>query len=198
MKIKQKSGRLFLLYIILLISLVNEIVNTSNNPNIHKIDTLVKNESSRKALNQNSFEQNVQKYKSHKKMQRLKNFNNEKSSVNKEINKQEINSNPSDGMVYISWFIFVPLILLIFIMTILSIAGFLILILNSSSVHNKHLNGHPITSASLNRENLCKNFTNKELLEILKFKKSMKRKGKNAPFRNYIQEPEPESAVLKN
>ena len=66
MKIKQKSGRLFLLYIILLISLVNEIVNTSNNPNIHKIDTLVKNESSRKALNQNSFEQNVQKYKSHK------------------------------------------------------------------------------------------------------------------------------------
>merc|ERR1712160_42515 len=49
------------------------------------------------------------------------------------LEKLENNKQKNTSFMYLSWFVFVPLVLLIFVMTFLSIIGFLILILNSSN-----------------------------------------------------------------
>ena len=91
-----------------------------------------------------------------------------------------------------SWFIFVPLVILIFIMTILSVAGFLILILNSSNY-----------STPLDKKTQLRNLIlransgneNNEILEILRLKMLMKNKKKET---NYKPEPEPEGILMGN
>ncbi len=102
------------------------------------------------------------------------------------------NQYKNDSFVYASWFIFVPLVLLIFIMTILSIAGFLILILNSTSstpsIDKKTHLRNQISRLSRN------NLSNQEILEILRMKQHKKAKAKS--HSNYKAEPEPEAIVL--
>lgn len=103
------------------------------------------------------------------------------------------NHSNNDSFVYASWFIFVPLVLLIFIMTILSIAGFLILILNSTnntpSTDKKTYLRNQISR--LSRNNL---FSDQEILEILRMKQHKKVKSKR--HSNYKAEPEPEAIIL--
>lgn len=101
------------------------------------------------------------------------------------------NQQKNDSYIYASWFIFVPLVLLIFIMTILSIAGFLILILNStnssSPIDKKTLLRNQISR--LNRENI----SNQDIVNILRSKQN---KNKNKSHSNYKPEPEPEAILL--
>ena len=113
--------------------------------------------------------------------------------------------NDDDSFVYASWFIFVPLVLLIFIMTILSIVGFMILILNSSNITNSELDKKEILRGRINQLNENtngngngSNFINQEILEILKRKKNKKNKKKNQANSNYKPEPEPETVLLGN
>jgi len=113
--------------------------------------------------------------------------------------------NDDDSFVYASWFIFVPLVLLIFIMTILSIVGFMILILNSSNITNSELDKKEILRGRINQLNENtngngngSNFINQEILEILKRKKNKKNKKKSQANSNYKPEPEPETVLLGN
>jgi len=102
------------------------------------------------------------------------------------------NQNKSDSFMYASWFIFVPLVLLIFIMTILSIAGFLILILNStnsSSLNEKK----PFHSNHYNRLNGNIDYSNQDIIEILRQKRNKRKKKTNS---NFKPEPEPEAILL--
>lgn len=108
------------------------------------------------------------------------------------LEKISKDQNSNESFIYASWFIFVPLVLLIFIMTILSIAGFLILILNSTNSNSildkkTHLRNQ---ISRLTRNNL----SNQEILDILRLKHSMKEK-KNC-HSSYRPEPEPECLVL--
>jgi ATP-dependent Zn protease len=143
------------------------------------------------------------KHKSHKKMQRLKQKS-ENEKLKTEIDSKEIkdtntpNTSPqSDSFLYVSWFIFVPLVLLIFIMTILSIAGFLILILNSTGTHSH--NHNPITQdAPRARIATPGNLSNTEILEILRYKHQMKKKSKANKNTSYKPEPEPEGVVFRS
>jgi hypothetical protein len=102
--------------------------------------------------------------------------------------KNLIQQKQTDSIFYVSWFIFVPLVLLIFIMTILSIAGFLILIINSTGSHNHQRSFIPNAGNRLN---------NSEILEILRYKLHLKKKMKNNK-NLYKPEPEPEGIILKS
>ena len=75
-------------------------------------------------------------------------------------------------------------------MTILSIAGFLILILNSTN-SNTTLDKKEMLRSQINRLNRG-NLSNHEILDILK-KKNTK---KNKSHLNYKPEPEPETILL--
>lgn len=142
-----------------------------------------------------------QRNKAYKKLQKfkLKNQNNQEddlidTDVDNETN-DESGHQQTDSILYVSWFIFIPLVLLIFIMTILSIAGFLILILSSAGTHN-----HPHPSLSCNSPQLRDNLnrlSNEEILQILRYKQHMKKKVKKTSKSNYIPEPEPEGAIFK-
>lgn len=146
------------------------------------------------------------KHKSHKKTQSLKRLKHRSDDQkiktdNDLIETKETNSSPqTDSFLYVSWFIFVPLVLLIFIMTILSIAGFLILILNSTASTGCHSQNHnPITQTALRSRNLTRgNLSNAEILEILKYKHQMKKKNKSNKNTGYKPEPEPEGVVFRS
>ena len=139
---------------------------------------------------------NLRKYKKSFKIKTFdKNHTNNQDITDKQIEFIENftkNQNKNESYIYASWFIFVPLVLLIFIMTILSIAGFLILILNStnssSSNDKKTLLRNQITR--LNRNNL----SNQEIIDILRLKHHKKNKKEN--HSNYKTEPEPEAILL--
>jgi hypothetical protein len=97
-----------------------------------------------------------------------------------------------DSLMYISSFVFIPLVVLIFVMTIVSIIGFFILLLNSNNSNN---NTSTIRTQALSFRN---NLNNNEILEILQFKKYLKKKQKSEKNCNYQTEPEPEGIFLKN
>jgi hypothetical protein len=72
----------------------------------------------------------------------------------------------------LSYFIFIPLVLFIFIMTILSVVGFLVLMISSfGNLRNEKEN--------INSTVIKNNLTNGELLEILKLKNIIKERIKS-------------------
>ena len=106
------------------------------------------------------------------------------------------NKQKNDSLMYVSWFIFVPLVLLIFVMTFLSIIGFLVLILNSSNEgFNADLDKKEILRGQINQIS-GRNYNNQEIIDILKNKKNKKNKKKMQ--NNYKPEPEPETVLLWN
>ena len=143
------------------------------------------------------------KKKTHLKIQK-KNFNlksTEKDLTNNsDITEEQLqfienitkSQQKNESFMYASWFIFVPLVLLIFIMTILSIAGFLILILNSTNT-NTTLDKKEMLRSQINRLNRS-NLSNQEILDILRTKHNKKNKKKS--HSNYKPEPEPETILL--
>jgi len=97
-----------------------------------------------------------------------------------------------DTLMYLSSLIFIPLVVLIFLMTVVSIAGFLILLFNSSNANTE------ISSMRSQALAFRNNLNNSEFIELLKYKKYLKKKSKSEKNSNYQQEPEPESIFLKN
>jgi hypothetical protein len=173
-------------------------------------DLEYENKNTNNNISKEGKKQNHNKHKGHKKNQRIKlknelNIENDKKQNEQEniiLTNDKINdldskmllNKKSDSFLYVSWFIFVPLVLLIFIMTILSIAGFLILILNSTSSHSH--NHNPILQTPVNRAR--NNLSNSEILEILKYKQQIKKKSKPSKQSNYKPEPESEGVVFKS
>jgi hypothetical protein len=76
---------------------------------------------------------------------------------------------------YFSYFVFIPLVMFIFIMTIISIIGFIVLMLNSFGALKKQGNQTP----SLNSELVKNNLTNEELTEIMKLKQLIRNRIKS-------------------
>ena len=198
------------------------LISCSTNGNIKSVTNLNKVENETQSLPTNTLMHNDNillkeikkphlhiKHKSHKKTQSLKSlkrlkhksYDQKLKTDNDLIETKETNSSPqTDSFLYVSWFIFVPLVLLIFIMTILSIAGFLILILNSTASTGCHSQNHnPITQTALRSRNLTHgNLSNAEILEILKYKHQMKKKNKSNKNTGYKPEPEPEGVVFRS
>lgn len=125
----------------------------------------------------------------------------EKNQINhKDITEEQLkfidnfnkNQHSNDYYMYASWFVFVPLVLIIFVMTILSIAGFLILILNSTN-SNTPSDKEAYLRNQLNRVNR-NNITNQDVIDLLRLKHRGKNKKKN--HSNYKPEPEPEAILL--
>lgn len=122
--------------------------------------------------------------------------------VNQDITKEQIkfidnfnkNQKKNDYYVYASWFIFVPLVLIIFVMTILSIAGFLILILNTtnSNSHNEKDSYLRNQIKRLNRDNI----SNQDIIDLLRLKQH-RSKNKKKQNSSYKPEPEPEAILLQ-
>jgi len=142
----------------------------------------------------------INKSQSHEKHKTHKTYRLKSTSENFRVNEEDLDELSSfnnksqqqnDSIYFISWFIFVPLVLLIFIMTILSIAGFLILILNSSAT-NKSPSSHA-HSSQLSQNNLL---LNNEIIDILRSKRQLKKKLKNTK-NNYKPEPEPEGVIVQ-
>jgi len=104
----------------------------------------------------------------------------------------QIHNKQQDTLMYLSSLIFIPLVVLIFLMTVVSIAGFLILLFNSSNANTEIRS--MISQALAFRNNL----NNSEIIELLKYNKYLKKKTKKEKNSNYQQEPEPESIFLKN
>jgi len=102
------------------------------------------------------------------------------------------NQHKNDYYMYASWFIFVPLVLIIFVMTILSIAGFLILILNSTN-SNSYVDKDTYLRNQISLMNRD-NYDNQEVIDYLRLKNRKKNKNKN--HSNYKPEPEPEAIML--
>jgi hypothetical protein len=132
---------------------------------------------------------NFQKHNNHKKhiKLKLKSENRKRTDSLKENNEVIAKTN---AIQYASWFIFVPLVILIFVVTILSIIGFLMLILNSKSTHSH--NHNPILQPTRIRNNL----SNTEIIEILRFKQSLAKTKKQQNGSRL--EPEPEGFICKN
>jgi hypothetical protein len=125
----------------------------------------------------------------------------EKNQINhKDITEEQLkyidnftkNQHNNDYYMYASWFIFVPLVLIIFVMTILSIAGFLILVLNSTNSNS------PVDKETLLRNQISRmnreNLGNQDVIDLLRLKYRGKNKKKN--HSNYKPEPEPEAILL--
>ena len=125
----------------------------------------------------------------------------EKSQLNhKDITEDQLkflnnftkNQQNNDYYMYASWFIFVPLVVIIFVMTILSIAGFLILILNSTNSHS------PVNKETYLRNQISRmnrdNLGSQDVMDLLRLKHRGKNKRKNNS--NYKPEPEPEAIFL--
>jgi len=120
---------------------------------------------------------------------------------NKDVTKEQLkfidnitkNQQNNDYYMYASWFIFVPLVLIIFVMTILSIAGFLILILNSTN-SNSPFDKETYLRNQISRMNR-NNLTNQDCIDLLKLKYRSKNQKKNN-HSNYKPEPEPEAILL--
>lgn len=97
------------------------------------------------------------------------------------------------------WFILVPIVFLIFIMTIISVVGFLILILGSTkaeenlSISQRNINASFATSS---RANGLEGINTTDLLEILRLRKEHRRSAKQKK-NNYKAEPEPENLVFQ-
>jgi hypothetical protein len=127
---------------------------------------------------------NESKKKNHKKnnLYKIKNPNEEK--LNSQPQQLQLQAKPSDSILYVSWFVFIPLVFLIFIMTIVSIAGFFILLLNSTASNKSEENGQT-------RSNLTQN----EILEIIRYKKYLHNKNKKHKS-VYKPEPEPEGIFI--
>jgi hypothetical protein len=202
MKIKKQSKTFLITYILITFIIISHIscslkekinhiqpndgsnVNTLSNPNMKKINS-------------------HNKYKLHnKKLYKFK--ENEKKDLNDDVEKSSTKTSDSP-LLLVSWFVFIPLVLLIFVMTILSVAGFLILVLNSNSTGSNQCNrqsNNRTDNTRFTRQNTPGNrnvLTNSEILEILKYKQMMKKKMKNSNNSNYKPESEPESvACLKN
>lgn len=102
------------------------------------------------------------------------------------------NTHYNDYYMYASWFIFVPLVLIIFVMTILSIAGFLILVLNSTNSNS------PVDKETLLRNQISRinreSLGNQDVIDLLRLKYRVKNKKKN--HSSYKPEPEPEAILL--
>ncbi len=94
---------------------------------------------------------------------------------------------PDKNGVYLKWFIFVPLVILIFITTILSVAGFLVIVINSTT---------SITSITDKDYQYIHSLARVNYLARLKLRKALKKKCKKG-YSNYRKEPENEGMVVK-
>jgi hypothetical protein len=190
-------------------SITNQEINNSiylktkekiiNKENIEKIN---RNKAQKKTKIHTNIRKNnkIQKIKSKEREINVDLLNPNES--NKNVTEEELQlfenmkkiQQKNDSFMYASWFIFVPLVLLIFIMTILSITGFLILILNSTNTNNNLDKKEILRNSliSLNRSNL----SNQEILDILRKQNVKKNKNKNKSHVNYKPEPEPETILL--
>ncbi len=166
--------------------------NNINNINKKNVDDLINN-----LENKIKKKINIRKNKSllkfrslEKNHTRIKKIPENQLKFIENFNKNIKNTN-NKSHAFASWFIFVPLVLLIFIMTILSIAGFLILMLNSTSstslTDKKTLLIDQISR--LNRQNI----SNQDIINILRYKHD---KNKMKSHSNYKPEPEPEAILL--
>ena len=132
---------------------------------------------------------NFHRHNNHKKHIKLK-LKSENRKKTDSLNESNEDIAKTNAIQYASWFIFVPLVILIFIVTILSIIGFLMLILNSKSTHSH--NHNPI----LQPTRISNNLSNTEIIEILRFKQSLAKTNKQQNGSRL--EPEPEGFICKN
>jgi hypothetical protein len=116
----------------------------------------------------------------------------EKEKELKFQDNSQLSNKQQDTLMYLSSLIFIPLVVLIFLMTVVSIAGFLILLFNSSNASTD------VSSMRSQAFAFRNNLNNSEIIELLKYKKYLKKKTKTEKNSNYQQEPEPESIFLKN
>jgi len=97
---------------------------------------------------------------------------------------------PNKENIYFSFFVFVPLVILIFIATVLSVAAFLILIINSAA------NLTPITE---NDYDFMESIARTNYLASIRLRKEKRKKKKMQKLdTKYKKEPENEGAVIKN
>lgn len=201
-----KNTKLALLFF-LLILLNNFTESFSSSNNINNINNnIITNQKNQNPINNLRF-QGQKKFnkkthlKKFNKFEKIKNNKNSENSRNTNITEEQLqfienmtkSQQKNDSFMYASWFIFVPLVLLIFVMTILSIAGFLILILNSTNA-NSSLDKKEILRNQINNLNRG-NLSNQEILDILR-KKSLNKNKKQKTNMNYKPEPEPETVLL--
>lgn len=89
--------------------------------------------------------------------------------------------------LYLSWFVFIPFVLLIFVMTVLSIIGFFVLILNASD---------PYYKKDLHPNLLLRGEHDLDILYVLRSQQIRRKRKKDKTLSSYQPEPEPDSVAL--